>query len=334
MSASLENPSKSASPIPDLVRVSCAFCGSADSAFERNVAGYALERCRKCGLVFVNPQPTNEGIAKLYTHKKDTAWLIQLYARIACPSILAQYEEKLDRLERTLPGRGRILDFACAAGYFFEQAAKRGWDAHGSDLGEWTFAAAEARGLKNLHVGTLRDLNFPDGHFDVVHAAQVFEHLPNPKEDLAELTRILRPGGLLYIDVPNYRTLPIMLGKDDYVLNTPPQHVNYFTPRTLSALVRSAGYESIEITSSGGLKWENLLGRSISSDIVDAYKPANETPAPASPTRVSPLTRVKRIMKRGVHATIVKPILYNRLKFGMTLEALARRPDHSQNART
>jgi len=201
-------------------------------------------------------------------------------------------------------------------------------------LGEWTREAAEARGLKNMHIGSLRDLAFPDGYFDVVHAAQVFEHLSNPKDDLAEISRILRPGGLLYIDVPNYRTLPIWLGKDDFVLNTPPQHVNYFTPGTLADLLRSAQYESVQITSSGGLKWENLLGRSITSEIVDAYKPANETPATAIPTPVSPLARGKRILKKAIHATIVKPMFYKGLKVGMTLEALARRPGDSQNDRT
>src|SRR4051812_45596912 len=100
------------SPLPELVRVACALCGSGKSRFERAVAGYALEHCTECGFVFVNPQPTDDGFAKLYTGKRDTAWLIQLYSRIASPSIVAQYQEKLDRLEQALPGRGRLLDFA------------------------------------------------------------------------------------------------------------------------------------------------------------------------------------------------------------------------------
>src|ERR1044071_1858537 len=108
MNTAVESPvPPAAKTLPDLVRVPCALCGSTDSKFERTVAGYALERCRSCGFVFVNPQPTTASIAKLYTQKKDTDWLIQLYSRIACPAVLQQYEEKLDWIERVLPGRGR-----------------------------------------------------------------------------------------------------------------------------------------------------------------------------------------------------------------------------------
>jgi 2-polyprenyl-3-methyl-5-hydroxy-6-metoxy-1,4-benzoquinol methylase len=291
------------------------------------VDGFTLERCRRCRLVFVNPQYTGESLAELYTIR-DTAALTDLYARIVSPLQIEQYRQSLRLLERGLPGRGRLLDFACAAGYFLEEASKAGWEAHGVDLGEWAKEAAEARGAQlNLHVGLLRDLRFPDHYFDVVYAAQVFEHLPQPREDLAEIRRILRPGGLLYVDVPNYRNLAGVLGKDDFLLNTPPQHINYFTAHTLSFLLKSAGFQDVRLSSSGGLKLENVFGRSTQSDIADAYRFSEKKGEDGPALGEAPLDRGgKHRLKQVVVSLFVKPVFYRWLKVGMTLAALARRP--------
>jgi SAM-dependent methyltransferase len=152
----------------------------------------------------------------------------------------------------------------------------------------------------------------------------VFEHLPNPGVELAQLRRVLRPGGLLYVDVPNYRTLSILLGRDDFMLNEPPQHLNYFTPASLASLVRSAGFTDVRVFSNGGLKWENLVGRSIDSEIKEAY---GLTPRAAAPRADAPPGRpgVAQALKRLLITVLVKPVLYDRLTVGMKLVALARK---------
>lgn len=307
-----------------LVRVPCPLCGGHRAVPENTVNEFSLEKCTDCSFVFVNPQPNNEQLAEIYTDRADEE-LIELYARIATPAVLAEYVSKLEWLETLVPQKGRLLDFACAAGYFFEQAQKRGWDAHGADLGTWPAKAAAARGLKNLHVGRLEDLGFAPASFDVVYAAQVFEHLPDPVQDLKELCRILKPGGLLYIDVPNYHTLPIMLGRDDFMLNTPPQHINYFTPHSLRSLLQSASLSDIRLSSAGGLKWENLFGRPISSDIAHAYGLVDSKSASAAPAE-SALRRLSSTAKQAVKRTFVQPVLYSGMKVGMNLIATARKP--------
>jgi SAM-dependent methyltransferase len=276
----------------------------------------------------MNPQPLPGALSQHY-RVRDTERLIELYSRIAAtPSVRLLCQQRLDWLEALMPERGRLLDFACADGFFFEQAQKRGWDAHGVDCGEWTKDAAKARGLNNLHVGDLANLGFPDHHFDVVYAAQVFEHLTDPKADLRQLYRILRPGGLLYIDVPNYRTLPILFGRDDFVLNAPPQHVNYFTPRTLRLLLESHNFTDVRMTSTDGLKWEMLLGRRTRSDIQDVYRSnqSEHSQTGRSKPESAPAEDARNSRIKGfVRAALVRPLLYRGLKIGMTLSAYARR---------
>lgn len=301
-----------------LVRVPCPLCSCETSHPEQIVAGYHLEACADCGLVYMNPRCTEEHLAEIYTVREEDD-LIDLYARIASPSVLQGYEDKLKQLEAKVPKKGRLLDFACAAGYFFEQAQKRGWEAHGCDVGQWASRAAERRGLKNMHVGELDELGFPDEHFDVIYAAQVFEHLLNPLENLAKLKRLLKPGGMLYIDVPNYHTLPILWNKDDFMLNEPPQHINYFTPSTIRKLLTDSGMHSVKLSTSGGMKWENLLGQPITSDIAAAYGLVDgDGTAAKGPSLVS---RVKATAKTIVRSTVVNPVFYRGMKIGMNLDA-------------
>jgi hypothetical protein len=126
---------------------------------------------------------------------------------------------------------------------------------------------------------------------------------------------------MLYLNVPNYRCLSIVLGRDDFELNTPPEHVTYFTPRTLRQLLSRAGLTVIRTAAYGGVKWENLLGRPIRSEIAEAVRggTAGSPTAPAMETRFRPVTRPSPI------GQLLRAVLYRGAQVGMTLEAFARR---------
>ena len=301
-------------------RVACPVCDQIRTAAERIVAGFQLERCVNCGFVFMNPRYTDEQLLHLYSDRGSER-LDAIYNKIATsPSVRAEYEKKLDLLESMRPARGRMLDFACGAGHFFELARGRGWDAHGLEVGTWAAQAAADRGLPNLHIGTLQTVDFGAKSFDVVYAAQVLEHLPNPGNDLKEIRRILKPGGIFYVDVPNYRTLSILAGRDDFMLNEPPQHLNYFTAKTLRRLLEGAGFRILRVGSGGGLKWENLLGRKIQSEIASAYGLVPEGGRSSGPGQSrNHGSALKTLLMRS----FVQPVLYDTWKVGMVLFAVA-----------
>jgi 2-polyprenyl-3-methyl-5-hydroxy-6-metoxy-1,4-benzoquinol methylase len=312
-------------PGSEVADVPCPLCGSTAHKPERTLDGYALVRCRGCALVYMNPQPSADAVEEIYV-ERDTERVIAFYAHSHTPAVRRYYAEKLAGLERRLPGKGRLLDFGCAAGYFTEAAANRGWDAVGVDLGRWTADAAARRGFHGIRVGPLEDLGFLPGSFDAVNASQVFEHLPDPRGLLRTLVGLLRPGGLLAADVPNYRTLPILLGKDDFASNRPPQHLNYFAPATLARLLRAGGLTVEAVGSGGGLKWENLLSRPITSDVLGAHAAAREgKPVPAEPMNAPPPPGILARAKRFVGRRIARPILYGGFKWGMRLDAIGRK---------
>jgi SAM-dependent methyltransferase len=309
---------------PTLIRVPCPLCANQRTRYERTVRGFSLERCCSCGFVYVNPQYALEDLWKVYTDR-DPDMLIELYSRLQTPSAIAAHDRILSDLEVMLGGPGRLLDFGCGPGYFFERAAERGWNAHGVEVGPWAQKAAELRGLRNLHMGPLDGERFPDASFDVVCANQVLEHLPTPKSELEQIHRVLRPGGVFYANVPNYRCLSIVLGRDDFELNMPPQHVNYFTPGTLRTLLERSGFQIMRTSTWGGLKWENLIGRRVSSEVADVYR-NQAKPGSGSSSQSRPvLTQAKAPLAKRLVMPLIKLMCYRAAQVGLILEVFARK---------
>lgn len=305
----------------NLVRVPCPVCGGTQTRYERSIRGYALDRCRGCGMVFVNPQIPPQDLTHGYEERGDPQGLIAWYARVTTQAKLYEFDQILAGVEALLPGRGRLLDFGCGPAYFVERAGRRGWEAHGVELGAWAEEAARQRNVPHFHRGLLADQHFPDGWFDAVCAQQVLEHLPDPARDLAEIRRVLRPGGVLYVNVPNYRCLSILLGRDDFELNWPMDHVNYFQPRTLWRLLERCGFEVLRTCTFGGVKWENILGRPTQSDESRARR--GEQPAAAPPGAGSPAAPHRPLLKRLL-LPAVRTCLYRWAQVGINLEAYAR----------
>lgn len=102
-----------------------------------------------------------------------------------------------------------LLDVGCASGYYSVRYAARGGRVTGVDVAEASVGLArrraEAAGLQDrctFRTGDLRELPFPDETFDVVLATEVLEHIREQSQALAELTRVLRPGGTLVVSSP------------------------------------------------------------------------------------------------------------------------------------
>lgn len=309
-----------------LVRVGCPVCGSWASRLERTIDSWRLERCVGCGHVYVNPQPPESLLQEFYA-VRDEEELTAFYARRMNSGILSEYRASLAEIERLLPGRGSLLDIGCGAGYFVEEAQRIGWAAEGVDLGEWVRFAAAQRGLLGIRVGTVDQLDIPDGSYDVVCASEVLEHLATPRSELARWRRLVRPGGLLYLTVPNYDVLSIRLGRDDFVSNKPPQHLNYFRPRVLRRLLLETGWAPERVFTRGGLKLNTLLGGTRNETPLDIRErsPARSEPARETGKAVNPASASRRTLLKRVAHPLVDALLYRWAKVGMSLLAIARR---------
>lgn len=102
-------------------------------------------------------------------------------------------------------GTGRALDIGCGTGFVISLIADRFEEIHGIDPTERMLERVDTTvGNITLHVGVAEQLPFPDESFDLVTAYSVLHHLADHRPALAEAARVLRPGGMLYVDLePN-----------------------------------------------------------------------------------------------------------------------------------
>lgn len=134
-------------------------------------------------------------------HRYDFAW----FHRRRCLKRVQGWHRarRLQALLGPLSRGSRLLDVGAGHGYFVEAALRRGWDAEGLDLlsGEQR-AQGEKHGLR-LHHGSLLSHSLGERQWDVITLWQVLEYLTTPREALAEAARLLAPGGILVVAVPN-----------------------------------------------------------------------------------------------------------------------------------
>lgn len=104
----------------------------------------------------------------------------------------------------TLPPGARVLDLGCAFGFGTRALVARGYETYGHDLNAEYIARARSgvRGA-TFTLGDATEVPYPDGSFDGIVLLDVLEHVPNDRAVIAEVARVLRPGGQLVVSVPN-----------------------------------------------------------------------------------------------------------------------------------
>jgi SAM-dependent methyltransferase len=171
---------------------------------------------------------------------------------------VAACESLLNNIEELGAKPGRLLDIGAGRGEMLRAATKRGWRAIGLEpAAEFADFARQYSGAEVVEA-KMEDRPFESVSFDVVTLGAVLEHVFNPVELLTEINRVLRPGGMLWLDVPNEAGAFYRLGnayqrlrRRDWVVNLsptfPPYHVFGFTPRALRALADRTGFDLIRL---------------------------------------------------------------------------------------
>lgn len=165
------------------------------------------------------------------------------------PITIKRYDELLDRFA---PWRrtGRLIDVGCGAGYFLDRAAAKAWAVTGTEYGGIPLATARAKGHAIIE-GPLNPADHPGAPFDVACSFEVIEHVTNPADELARMAQVVRPGGLIYVTTPNYRSVGHWLAGGRWSVVNYPEHLNYFTPATLKCLARQQGLRIAWVETTG-----------------------------------------------------------------------------------
>jgi 2-polyprenyl-3-methyl-5-hydroxy-6-metoxy-1,4-benzoquinol methylase len=189
---------------------------------------HRIVRCLDCGLVTL---PIDETPPVSYEEAADPYYLQQAPERIA----------NAHRLLSLLPSAGRLLEIGCACGFLLVAARERGFAVQGVEMSAWASAyARDTYGLA-VHTGTLEAARLPADSVDAVVLADVIEHLFDPRATLAEIHRVLTPGGRLLLLTPDIGSAVARAAGARWwgLLD---DHYVYFSRATLGRLLAEEGF--------------------------------------------------------------------------------------------
>jgi 2-polyprenyl-3-methyl-5-hydroxy-6-metoxy-1,4-benzoquinol methylase len=230
---------------------SCPTCGSDEARHELDKDHMQLVRCGRCDLVYVSPTFDEQHYKSVYASQE--------YQDIVRDLGVKSHEYRVERFgqERValmsphlrVPSP-RYLDVGCSTGFVVEAARNAGWTASGIDLNPSAIEFGRARDL-DLRTVALEEAGFAAGSFDAVSLFDVLEHLLDPVQTLRACTRLLAPGGIVFLYVPNYDSASrLLMGKDAHFI-WPTHHLNYYTPVTIRDLLTREGLETVYVATEG-----------------------------------------------------------------------------------
>jgi len=199
---------------------------------------WEIRQCRRCGLGMLDPFPDARETAGFYEHvfydgqgKRFNPVVEWLRKQLA--------SRRTTMLNRLCPGRGRLLDFGSGPGHFAAVQRQNGWEVH--DLDPYS-ASSQYGGKAATRPDGGVSLDYPDDSFDAVSLWYVIEHLANPVAVLAELDRVLKPGGVLLLATQNFASPQARAFGPRWLILDPPRHLWQFSPRNLDLLLSRLGY--------------------------------------------------------------------------------------------
>jgi len=217
----------------------CPLTGNPSAPYARKGRALYL-RDPRTGVIFLSEPPTLAAMAAFVDDEYESG-VYRDYVS-ARPLKLATARQRLGRLAPFAPGP-RLLDVGCAAGFFMEGALEAGFDAAGIELSPVAIRFADPVIKPRIVQGDVNTLLAGDTRqFDVVTAFDIIEHTFDPSAFVADLGRVLAPGGLLVISTPDtgHWLRPLMGAR--WPMLQPDQHTFLLSRHAMRHLLVKAGY--------------------------------------------------------------------------------------------
>ncbi|MBI3606368.1 MAG: class I SAM-dependent methyltransferase [Nitrospirae bacterium] len=215
---------------------------------------WRLEACKNCQLIVLNPRPTPEYFQRLYDPVQQYDYQVngERYITLA-DQFIGAYLSLIKGFERYV-SPGKLLEIGSAVGFFLEAARRRGWQPQGVELSRGGADYCREHFGIDVFCGKLVDAPFEANSFDCVVAIHTLEHIDEPVVFLKRAIQVLRPGGLMFIEIPYLREDDVLNGlasRDGLEL---PNHLTHFTAASLTMVLTGLGIEILRSEASENLQ--------------------------------------------------------------------------------
>lgn len=274
-------------------RLTCEVCqkSGATTVAKYTRSPWPVVACNTCGFVYLGRVPDYEDLSvnlaweKQHAEEKERRNKTNKLARFdALTRFRLKFGEVVDRMRHTraVGAGGRVLEIGCGGATRIPE----GPIPYGIEISEGLSKKArpifEARGGAVHHEPATTGIEkFPGSFFDSIIMRSYLEHEAQPRLILDRAFRRLKPGGTILLRSPNYNSANRFIMGSEWCGFRFPDHVNYFTPRSLKALAQSIGYE---------FRWMNWMSLFDDNLIVELKKPKQRAAeAPLASARAEPV---------------------------------------------
>ena len=288
-------------PGPLAETIVCYLCGSpgftrlfrACDRLHRVSGDYWVVRCDQCSLVYLNPRPTP---ARMQAHYPPH-YVINQFRPAAADApvrqrLVARELERIDRLKLRrvlatcpLDFQARVLDVGCNLGSFLAALRDRtGCSVAGLEPAPTPAKYAREHFHLDVREACLDEVadSIAPGSFDLITLWHVLEHLWAPRRDLRIVRSLLKPGGTLIVEVPNFDDpLRRLFGRSWSYIDVP-RHLLHFTPRTLRNFLEDAGFTIATLECTGTFRPYSVTISSLFTLFDLGYEPDLEKSAYAA----------------------------------------------------
>ena len=250
--------------------VPCPACGTLDE--ERLVievqdtmfgqpGKYRLVECERCSMRFINPRPVTAALMRhypsdylCYTNFDQEHWLLRWAFQRLQQGQARRRVRQIERVHGRIAAGTRVLDVGCGRGELLARLKQdRGCVCTGTDINPDVLAVVGRELDIPVLKGALNEIDLPDESFDLITMTEYLEHEPRPGLMIDHARRLLRPGGLIAIEVPDITGPPGRLFRHNWWQIDCPRHLMFFSPSTLSESLAQRGFEVLHVKRYGML---------------------------------------------------------------------------------
>lgn len=234
-----------------LEKTPCPACGHMRARIKGRLGPTLLRKCRECSLIYISPRlATSVREEMLRREPSPISSERNLWLRHRMAQRMETMHREMPSVEGMAKRSASLLEIGCRWGHFLQLCRPHYRSVEGL---EWSKErAAFARERFDLEVAATDIFRDPwEGRYNVIAAWDLMEREPHPLEFLRWVHDHLEPNGQLVLSTPNHDSLSRRILRKRWFHFDPARSLCYFTPSTLTALLRQAGFTDVKIKSSG-----------------------------------------------------------------------------------
>lgn len=234
-------------------RVACGVCAApldrvfltAPAPDADGARRYTLFKCAGCGNTQLFPLPAAAESQDLYFKEYYGAAANSAQGLLKNLLMGVFMGQRVRAVTRGLPKGAAVLDYGCGNGDFVFAMRRAGYDCRGYDPN----SPSDSEFINKDHGGRA---------YDLITLWHVFEHFNEPAAELLKIAALLKPGGKIFLAVPNFASLDARAGGEKWFHLDLPRHVFHYSPAGLDYLVRKTGLRVVK--SATPCNWYAVFG--------------------------------------------------------------------------